>query len=122
LVGDGYFIGDGLREEIFGRLDISSTDLKADAPDEVGDLPVESNEVLVLEETEDAGRFDDGARDDRLRKIAIATDGDEVAKFRWGVVRGWRGLDEFKSASNELGSERGTGFGDERVPVAEEVL
>jgi hypothetical protein len=74
-------VRDRLREEIFGRLDISSTDLKADAPDEVGDLPVESHEVLVLEETEDAGRFDDGARDDGLRKIAVAADGDEVAKF-----------------------------------------
>jgi hypothetical protein len=66
LIGDGYFAGDGLGEEIFGRLDISSTDLKANAPDEVGDLPVETDEVFVFEEAENASGLYNGAGDERL--------------------------------------------------------
>jgi hypothetical protein len=66
LIGDEDFVGDGLREDIVGHFNIAGGDLEADASDEVGDLPVESNEVFVFQETEDPGGFNDGAGDEGL--------------------------------------------------------
>jgi len=80
-----------------------------------------TDEVLVLEETEDAGGLNDRARYDGLGEIAVTADGDEFAELRGIVDRRW-GLGKLEVASGELGCEGGTGFENKRVPVAEEIL
>ena len=81
LVRDEDFVGDGLREDGFGCFDVLDIDLKADASDEVRDLPVETDEIFVFEETVDASGLDYGTGDESLGEVAIAAKGDEFAKF-----------------------------------------
>jgi hypothetical protein len=82
LVGYGDFVGDGLRKDLLGNFNVGWGDLETNASDEVGDLPVETDEIFIFEEAEDASRLDDCASDDGLGKIAVAADRDEFAVLR----------------------------------------
>jgi hypothetical protein len=66
LVWDGDCVGNRLREDGLGCFYIRCCNLKANTADKVGDLPVETDEVLVFEEAEDACRLDDGTGDECL--------------------------------------------------------
>lgn len=117
LVGDLEGGWCGLGKDGLGLRDVGGGDLKANAADEVGDLPVETHEVFVFEEAEDAGGFECAAGDDRFGEVAVLAEGSEVAVF--GQERRV-GLEKGEVSGGELGLERVLGIGGEGVPVGSE--
>ena len=81
LIGNGKLAGSWLRKYRLGSFDIWKCNLKTNATDKVRDLPVEADEVLVFEKTEDASGFNDGAGDYGFGEIAITANGDQLSEL-----------------------------------------
>ncbi|HXC94334.1 MAG TPA: hypothetical protein VNU92_01480 [Edaphobacter sp.] len=72
LVWKGNGIENGLREDCFSRFHVGGTNPETNSSNQIGYLPVETNEILVFEKAEDASGLNGGTSDDCFEEIAIA--------------------------------------------------